>query len=130
MSEFFEYLQSLSEKIATIDALEAIKRHKDEQYCFVDLRDGFELLEYGMIPGAVHCPRGSLEFRIPRNSEFHRSFFDRYAKFVFYCSHGQRSILATHTAQDLGLGKVCHIEGGMIAWAKAGGPVEKYVPDE
>ena len=121
MNDFLQYLQSISEKIITIKAPEAMEEHKRSKVCFVDLRDGFELEKYGLIPRAVHCPRGSLEFRIPETSEFHRSFFASAKKFVFYCSHGQRSILATHTAQEMGLENVCHIEGGMIAWVKSGG---------
>ena len=126
MTDFSEYLQSISEKIPTIDAVEALKHHNSEDFCFVDLRDGLELREYGLIPGAMHCPRGSLEFRIPPDSAYHREFFSQYRQFIFYCSHGQRSILATHTAQKLGLQNVSHISGGMIAWVKAGGAIEHW----
>ena len=126
MTDFLEHLQSISEKIQTIDAVEAIEHHKCTDICFVDLRDGFELQEYGLIPGAMHCPRGSLEFRIPAHSDYHHSFFSSFKRFVFYCSHGQRSILATHTAQKLGLENVSHIGGGMIAWVEAGGAVERW----
>ena len=126
MTDFLEYLQSVSDKIETIDAVEALEHHKREDVCFVDLRDGFELEEYGMIPGAVHCPRGSLEFRIAPTSDYHRAYFSKFRNFVFYCSHGQRSILGTLTAQQQGLGNVCHIHGGMIAWVKAGGAVESW----
>jgi len=38
-----------------------------------------------------------IEFRIPEDSDYHQSFFSRYERFVFYCSHGQRSILAVDT---------------------------------
>ncbi len=128
MTYFLQYLQSISEKIKTIDAIEALEHHKAAEICFVDLRDGFELMEYGLIPGARHCPRGSLEFRIPADSAYHHAFFSRFKRFVFYCSHGQRSILAIHTAQKLGLENVSHIAGGMIAWVEAGGAVERWSP--
>ena len=130
MTEFLEYLQSINEKIKTIEAEEALKHHKTADVCFVDLRDGFELEKYGLIPGAVHCPRGSLEFRVSPTSEFYRASFANARRFVFYCSHGQRSILATHTAQTLGLQDVCHIRGGMIAWVKAGGAVAPWQSDK
>ncbi|MCP4936926.1 MAG: rhodanese-like domain-containing protein [bacterium] len=126
MTDFLQYLQSISEKIQTIEAVEALEHHKATDIGFVDLRDGFELREHGLIPGAMHCPRGSLEFRISANSEYHHDFFTGFKRFVFYCSHGQRSILATHTAQNLGLPNVSHIRGGMIAWVKAGGAVERW----
>ncbi len=112
-----------------MDAIEALEHHKATDICFVDIRDGFELREYGMIPGAKHCPRGSLEFRIPADSDYHHRFFSSSKRFVFYCSHGQRSILATHTAQKLGLENVAHISGGLIAWVKAGGAIERWLDE-
>ena len=39
-----------------------------------------------------------------------------------------RSALATKTAQDMGLMPVAHLEGGLSAWKKAGGPVVKVEP--
>ncbi len=126
MAEFLKNLQKISEQIVTIEPVEAIELHRKSEVCFVDLRDGFELLEHGLIPGAEHCPRGSLEFRIPVKSEFHQTYFSTCDRFVFYCSHGQRSILATDTAMKLGLENVCHIRGGMKAWLAAGGPVARY----
>ena len=47
-------------------------------------------------------------------------------RFIFYCSRGWRSALATQTAQRMGLKRVGHIEGGFEAWQKAGGPVAKH----
>ncbi len=44
--------------------------------------------------------------------------------FVFHCSKGWRSALATKTMQDMGLAQVAHIEGGLEAWVAAGGPIE------
>lgn len=123
MTDFKKHLQKISDGIETIEPVEAIELLKRGEVCFVDLRDGFELDEYGLIPGAEHCPRGSLEFRIPVESEFHRTYFSSGKRFVFYCSHGQRSILATDTAKQMGLDDVCHIRGGMRAWVEAGGKV-------
>lgn len=123
MTDFKKHLQEISDRIETIEPVEAIELLKRGEVCFVDLRDGFELDEYGLIPGAKHCPRGSLEFRIPVESEFHRTYFSSGKCFVFYCSHGQRSILATDTAKQMGLDDVCHIRGGMRAWVEAGGKV-------
>ena len=40
---------------------------------------------------------------------------------VFYCAFGERSAMAVQAAQDKGLAMSRHIEGGMSAWAKAGG---------
>jgi rhodanese-related sulfurtransferase len=125
MSEIDKRLAEILARIETIEPAAAIALHGQPGVCFVDLRDGDELREFGLIPGAEHCPRGSLEFRIPRDSEWHRSFFAAPHRFILYCSHGQRSILSTETAMRLGLADVCHIRGGMIAWVAAGGPVAR-----
>ena len=130
MTDFSLHLQTISEAIETIEPIEAIELQKRDDICFVDLRDGFELVQHGKIPGSEHCPRGSLEFRIPAKSDYHRSFFGNYERFVFYCSHGQRSILATDTAQKMGLPNVCHIRGGMIAWVEAGGAIAPHTDAE
>ena len=125
MTNFQQSLLQTSERIAVIEPSKALELLGGEGVCFVDLRDGYEIEQYGRIPGSRHCPRGSLEFRIPHDSEYHSPFFSQSERFVFYCSHGQRSILAVDTAQRFGLHNVCHIKGGMIAWVQAGGAIEK-----
>ena len=49
-------------------------------------------------------------------------------KFFFFCAGGWRSALAAKTAQDMGLEKVAHVEGGFGEWKKAGGPAEAPKP--
>ena len=46
------------------------------------------------------------------------------ADLAFFCAFGERSAMAVNAAQEAGIGSACHIEGGMAAWKKAGGPVE------
>ena len=91
---------------------------------FVDLRDPREREREGIIPGAFSCPRGMLEFWIDPESPYHKSEFASGKRFVFFCAGGWRSALATATAQEMGLDKVCHIAGGYGAWRKAELPVE------
>jgi rhodanese-related sulfurtransferase len=92
---------------------------------FVDLRDVRELNREGRIPEAFHAPRGMLEFWIDPESPYHKDIFVQNRHFVFFCASGWRSALAAKTAQDLGLDRVSHIEGGFAAWREAGAPVEK-----
>jgi rhodanese-related sulfurtransferase len=92
---------------------------------FVDLRDVRELNREGRIPEAFHAPRGMLEFWIDPESSYHKDIFGQDRHFVFFCASGWRSALAAKTAQDLGLDRVSHIEGGFAAWREAGAPVEK-----
>ena len=44
-------------------------------------------------------------------------------RLAFFCAFGERSAMAVNAAKDAGLANTAHIEGGMDAWKKAGGPV-------
>jgi rhodanese-related sulfurtransferase len=81
----------------------------------------------GKIPGALHVPRGMLEFWIDPESPYHKPLFTEPRRFVFYCNLGWRSALAAHVAQTMGLADVCHIGGGFDAWCAAGGTTEPVV---
>ena len=85
-----------------------------------------ELKREGKVPGALHAPRGMLEFWVDPDSPYCREVFGSSKKFVFFCAGGLRSALATAQLQRMGLEPVAHIEGGFGAWRDAGGPVEKY----
>jgi rhodanese-related sulfurtransferase len=65
-----------------------------------------------------------LEFWIDPASKYHKPVFGEDKRFVFFCAAGQRSALATQTAQRMGLSPVAHVGGGFAAWTAAGGPVE------
>ena len=114
--------------IETIPVEEAKRMLGAPGVIFVDLRYPRELDKEGRIPGAVHCPRGMLEFWIDPESPYHKPAFAEDKKFVFFCAGGWRSALAAKTAQDMGLEKVAHVEGGFGAWKKAGGPAEDPKP--
>jgi rhodanese-related sulfurtransferase len=98
----------------------------DSMTLIVDLR---ELAEFqrGHIPGALHLPRGLLEFEI-------HGFVDRHRRdveiahedqpIVLYCGTGGRSALAARDLEDLGYRNVKSMAGGIVAWAQAGLPVE------
>jgi rhodanese-related sulfurtransferase len=117
-------LNEASAKIQTLPTQEAVALHGREDVVFVDLRDPRELEREGRIPGAVHCPRGMLEFWIDPESPYFKPVFGEDKTFVFFCAAGWRSALSAATAQDMGLKPVAHIEGGFTAWKQNGGPVE------
>lgn len=112
-------------EIKTISATEAMVESASPEVVFVDLRDVRELWREGKIPGAVHVPRGMLEFWIDPASPYHKPLFAEPKRFVFYCNLGWRSALAAQTAQEMGLANVCHLAGGFDGWVKAGGAVEE-----
>ena len=123
-----EVLAEANAEIETIDTANAITMHGRADVVFVDLRDPREMEREGVIPGAFKCTRGMLEFWIDPDSPYHKPVFAEDKKFVFFCAAGWRSALATKTAQDMGLAKVAHIDGGFGAWRDAKGPVEAVKP--
>lgn len=123
-----QLVEAAEREIETLPVAEALKLQGRDEVCFVDLRDPRELDREGRIPGAVHCPRGLLEFWIDPESPYHKPVFAEPKRFVFFCAMGWRSALATKTAADMGLAPVAHIGGGFNAWREAGGAVEPPRP--
>jgi rhodanese-related sulfurtransferase len=123
-----ELVAEANAEIETIDAKTAIKLKEDSDVLLVDLRDIRELNRDGKVPGALHAPRGMLEFWVDPESPYYREVFGTGKKFVFFCAGGLRSALAAQTVQRMGLEPVCHIEGGFRAWKEAGGAVEPGSP--
>jgi len=117
-------LEEANAQIEAVSPAEAAERLREPDTVFVDLRDPREVEREGRIPGAVHCPRGMLEFWIDPESPYHKPVFSSGKNFLFFCAGGWRSALATKTAQEMGLSPVKHIEGGFSAWKQAGLPVE------
>jgi rhodanese-related sulfurtransferase len=111
-------------EVVTIGVAEAQRLAAAPDVVFIDLRDVRELWREGKIPGAVHVPRGMLEFWIDPESPYHKPLFTEPKRFVFYCNLGWRSALAAQVAQLMGLTDVCHIRGGFDAWRAAGGAME------
>ena len=110
-------------EIETVTAADAIKLADDDGVQLVDIRDIRELWREGAVPGAMHAPRGMLEFWIDPESSYHRESFASGKRFIFFCAGGLRSALATQAAQSMGLKPVAHISGGFAAWKEAGGTV-------
>lgn len=93
----------------------------DDSVIFVDVREGEEIARLGKIEGAVHVPRGVLEFYIDPKSSLHMELFSSGKKLIFYCETGGRSLLAAKLAMDMGVPEAVHLEGGFKAWVAAGG---------
>lgn len=111
--------------VTTLSAEEAKALLGNPDVLFIDIRDDKERRQTGAIPGALHVPRGSLEFYADPDSPMHRPEFASGKQIVFYCAGGGRSVLAAKTAMDMGIERVAHLGGGFGAWVEAGGPVER-----
>jgi len=119
-------LAQANAEIETLSVDQAIALHArgDSDTVFVDIRDIRELKREGRMPGAVHAPRGMLEFWVDPESPYFKPVFGEAKRFVFFCAAGWRSALATKAVQDMGLTSVAHVEGGFGAWKANGGPVD------
>ena len=113
-------------QIETVPLDQAQELLSDSDTVFVDIRDVRELEREGMIPNALHAPRGMLEFWVAPDSPYYKPIFGDGKRLVLYCASAWRSALATETLQKMGVPNVCHLEGGFSSWKKAGLPtVEK-----
>ncbi|KAM4633181.1 thiosulfate sulfurtransferase/rhodanese-like domain-containing protein 3 [Polymixia lowei] len=89
----------------------------------IDVREPWELREYGSIPGAVNVPLGQVNVALQLDPE---EFKEKYGgdmpeqtdNIVFSCLAGIRSKKALDSATSLGYKDVQHYPGGWQEWAK------------
>jgi rhodanese-related sulfurtransferase len=111
------------EQVQTVPLSQAKVFLEDANTVFVDIRDIRELEREGMIPNALHAPRGMLEFWVDPDSPYFKPIFGEGKRLVLYCASAWRSALATETLQRMGVPGVCHLEGGFTAWKAAELPI-------
>jgi glyoxylase-like metal-dependent hydrolase (beta-lactamase superfamily II)/rhodanese-related sulfurtransferase len=92
---------------------------------FIDLREPGECQKHGSIPGALHAPYGDLQANIRAGGMLEALARIGDKRIVFYCAFGERSAMAVQAAQDAGISSAAHVEGGIDAWKKAGGPLTR-----
>ena len=99
-----------------------VKELIDKKTCtLVDLRDVRELYNEGGIAGALHIPRGMLEFWVDKESPYYqKNRFTENKQIILFCALGARSALAAKTLQEMGFTNVSHVKGGYRAMAASG----------
>ena len=108
--------------VRTLAPEEAVKLARDPNTVLVDVRESAEVQKSGTISGAVHAPRGFLEFMADPASPRHLSELLPGRQLVLFCGSGQRSALAARTLKEMGYPNVAHVAGGFGALTQAGGP--------
>ncbi len=98
-----------------LDPVEA-KQRQAAGALLVDVREPEEWAA-GHAPGARHVPLGRLAQHLPK--------LPRDCEVLFICRSGNRSGVATDMARRAGLARAMNVRGGMIAWARAGLPVQR-----
>lgn len=89
----------------------------------VDLREPAERKQNGVIAGAIHAPRGMLEFHADPTTPYHIPALAPTKRTILYCASGGRSALGVRALQELGYADVAHLDGGFKGWVAAGKPV-------
>lgn len=115
----------VAERGWALTAGEAMAALGRSEFAFVDLRERAEGERHGVIAGSLHAPYADLLANIRRGGLLYELAEATGKCLLFYCAFGERSAMAVQAAQDGGLGCARHIEGGIAAWTRAGGAVER-----
>jgi rhodanese-related sulfurtransferase len=90
----------------------------------VDVRDAPEVEQSGKVAGAVHIPRGMLEFRADPESPYYDQSFAKDKTVIVYCAAGGRAALSGQALKEMGYTEVYNM-GGFKDWADSGGAIDK-----
>ena len=120
-----EMVAEANAAVGTLEVEEAKQLVGRDDVVFVDVRESGELATQGKIPGAVHAPRGLLEFYADPSAPYHKPELGSGKRLVVYCASGGRSALAAKTLKDMGIANVANMLGGFSAWQQTGGDIER-----
>ena len=115
--------EEIARKGWAVKAADALTLRSRPDVAVVDLREKSEREKHGSIPGALHAPYTDLNENIGPGGMLHELAATTGKRVLFYCAFGERSAMAVQAAQDAGIKTACHIEGGIDAWKKVGGPL-------
>ena len=114
-------VEEANKKIKTLKASDVKQSLEKGTVTLIDIRDIRELWKEGTVKGAMHIPRGMLEFWLdPESSYYKANKIKDIKKIVLFCALGLRSALATKSLVDMGFKNVAHVEGGFDALKKSG----------
>jgi sulfur dioxygenase len=117
--------EEIARKGWAVSAADAVALCNHSDVVIVDLREKGERDKHGIIPGSLHAPYPNLQDEIGPGGMLHELAIATGKRILFYCAFGERSAMAVQAAQDAGLRTSCHIDGGIDAWKKVRGPLER-----
>ena len=115
--------EDLARQGLALTALDAIKSLGRPDILLVDLRETGERAKHGTISGALHAPYPGIAESLKPGGMLREVAAATGRRVVFFCAFGERSAMAVTAAKNAGLANTAHIEGGIDAWKKVGGPV-------
>jgi|TARA_B100001027_G_scaffold98007_1_gene67284 rhodanese-related sulfurtransferase len=120
MTNINELLREANELVPRINFDDASALVDDPNTIILDVREEQELRESGKIKGAIHVPRGLLEF-VFRPEDYVKE--PEKMKILVYCAAGARAALAAKTLIYIGYKDVFNL-GGFKEWVENGGEIE------
>jgi sulfur dioxygenase len=115
--------QEIARRGWAVSAADALALNGRPDVALIDLRERSEREKHGVIAGSLHAPYPDLAANVRPGGMLNELARATGKRIVFYCAFGERSAMAVQAAQDAGLASACHIQGGIDAWKKAGGPL-------
>ncbi|MCK1513977.1 MBL fold metallo-hydrolase [Bradyrhizobium sp. 190] len=115
--------EELAKQGLALSARDAINRLGRPDILLVDLRETSERAKHGTISGALHAPYPGIAESLKPGGMLREVAAATGRRVVFFCAFGERSAMAVTAAKNAGLANTAHIEGGIDAWKKIGGPV-------
>jgi glyoxylase-like metal-dependent hydrolase (beta-lactamase superfamily II)/rhodanese-related sulfurtransferase len=103
------------------DDLRAMLNETD--VALIDLREEQERNKHGIIPSSLHVAYPAVQANLRGDGLLRRLAEADGKRLVFYCAYGERSAMAVQAAQAAGFATARHLQGGMQAWKRAGGPL-------
>ncbi len=94
-----------------IDAATLFEMMANEKLTLVDVRNDDEVAR-GIIPSALHIPLAMIPVK--------HDVLDKQQSLVFYCHSGIRSGQASAFLASKGYKNVYNLQGGVLAWGRAG----------
>ena len=120
MTNINELLREANELVPRINFDDASALVDDPNTIILDVREEQELRESGKIKGAIHVPRGLLEF-VFRPEDYVKE--PEKMKILVYCAAGARAALSAKTLIYIGYKDVFNL-GGFKEWVENGGEIE------
>jgi glyoxylase-like metal-dependent hydrolase (beta-lactamase superfamily II)/rhodanese-related sulfurtransferase len=115
--------EDLAKQGLALTARDAINSLGRPDILLVDLREAGERAKHGTISGALHAPYPGIADSLKPGGMLREVAAATGRRVVFFCAFGERSAMAVAAAKSAGLANTAHIEGGIDAWKKVGGPV-------
>ncbi len=115
--------EDLAKQGLALSARDAINSLGRPDILLVDLREASERAKHGTISGALHAPYPGIAESLKPGGMLREVAAATGRRVVFFCAFGERSAMAVAAAKSAGLANTAHIEGGIDAWKKVGGPV-------